>query len=158
MTPPPEGTAGASERGLHVLVVSHGPLAGALVAAARKISACELDQQVPLEALEFDWSMTLEECEASLRERLAELPPEARFLILTTLFGDTAFRAAAHLAEPGEIEVLGGINLPALIKLTCTALVSPTSGEELGERVDALRDRARASIERAPVGCGSRSA
>ena len=156
MTERPESAA--PERGLHVLVVSHGDLAATLTATAQKISACAVDQQLPLEALELDWEQSLEECEETLQRRLDALRPANRVLILTTLFGDTAFRAAARLAEAGEVEVLGGVNLPALIKLTCTAATPPTTGEELSLRVETLRDRARASIERGPAGTGACSA
>lgn len=96
-----------------LLIIAHAPLASALKSVAGHTFP---DCAAPLEVLDVPPDMPLEQIEHLARELLARVRnPEA--LILTDVFGATPCNVAqrlAGLAEPGQVKVVTGVNVPML--------------------------------------------
>ncbi|MDY7096111.1 MAG: PTS sugar transporter subunit IIA [Acidobacteriota bacterium] len=124
---------------MKILLLSHGNLARELLAAARTIAG-ELPD---FEALPLDWSQGSEEIRRHISETLAEIDDGSGVLILADVFGATPCNAAMSFHDPGRVEVLGGVNLPMVVRLGCLA------GKEftLEEAARWLRDKGRSSIQ-----------
>lgn len=103
---------------LGLLIIAHAPLASALKSVARHTFP---DCAATLEALDVPPDMPVEQIEALARELLARVSgPEA--LILTDVFGATPCNVAqrlAGLAEPGQVKVVTGVNVPMLWRSLC---------------------------------------
>jgi PTS system mannose-specific IIA component len=98
-----------------VLIVTHGGLAGELLAAARVIAG-----ELPgFEALALDWSEDLEAARQRVGERVATLDRGDGVLVLTDMYGDTPYNAAASWARSRRVEVVTGVNLPMVVRLGC---------------------------------------
>jgi PTS system mannose-specific IIA component len=97
------------------LLVSHGPLASELLAAAETIAG-ELHG---FGALCLAWSEKLEESQHQIAVQLEQLDDGDGVLILTDMFGDTPCNASLSFLEPGEVEVVTGVNLPMVVRLAC---------------------------------------
>lgn len=127
-----------------VLIVTHGGLAGELLAAARVIAG-----ELPgFEALALDWSEDLETASRRVGERVAALDHGQGVLVLTDMYGDTPYNAAASCARPGRVEVVTGVNLPMVVRLGCLR----ESHAGLEELARWLEDKGRRSICRAGEG------
>ncbi|MBI5480919.1 MAG: PTS fructose transporter subunit IIA [Deltaproteobacteria bacterium] len=136
-TTPATGT-GAPDPEVGVVLVTHGCVCGDLVRAAEEIVGTIPDVvSVPTDATEAP---------PSIQRRVAEAVTAADrgggVLILTDLHGSTPANAClAQIRRPG-VEVLFGVNLPMLIKLsTCDR--RSLRPQQLGEL---LRDTGRRSI------------
>jgi len=139
---PPVGSSdqevGPGRPAVGVVVVTHGCAAADLVGAAEAIVG----------RLPEVTCLATGPCEAagSIQRRVARAASAADqgggVLLITDLHGSTPANACLALHQPGRIEVLFGVNLAMLIKLsTCDRReVGPT---ELGEF---LRDTGRRSI------------
>jgi PTS system mannose-specific IIA component len=99
------------------LILTHGGLARELLAAAQVISG----RQAPFEALSLDWTAGFEEARATVREAIDRLDQGEGVLILTDMYGTTPCNIAMTFLEPGRIEVLTGVNLPMVLRLSCQA-------------------------------------
>jgi len=101
-----------------LLIIAHAPLASALKSVAGHTFP---DCVAPLEVLDVPPDMPLEQIEHLARELLARVRnPEA--LILTDVFGATPCNVAqllAGLAEPGQVKVVTGVNVPMLWRSLC---------------------------------------
>jgi len=135
---PPDMGPGPLGPEVAVLVVTHGCVCGDLVAAAEDIVGVLPDvRSVPTD---------LGETPPAIQRRVAEAVESADqgggVLILTDLHGSTP--ANACIAQIGRhgVEVLFGVNLPMLIKLSTCDRRALTS-QQLGEL---LRDTGRRSI------------
>jgi PTS system mannose-specific IIA component len=129
-----------------VLIVTHGGLAGELLAAARVIAG-----ELPaFEALALDWSEDLEAARRRVAERVAALDHGEGVLVLTDMYGDTPYNAAASCARAGRVEVVTGVNLPMVVRLGCLRGAQPA----VGELARWLEVKGRRSICRAGEGGG----
>jgi mannose PTS system EIIA component len=97
------------------LILSHGTLARELLSAARTISG-ELPN---FEALSLDWSDGFEEARAKVKAAIDRLDEGEGVLVLVDMFGGTPCNVAMTLLEPGKVEILTGVNLPMVVRLTC---------------------------------------
>ena len=101
-----------------LLIIAHAPLASSL-----KTVACHAfpDSAAALEVLDVEPQMPVEQIEAMVAELLAKVrDPQA--LILTDVFGATPCNVAqrlAGLAEPGQVKVVTGVNVPMLWRALC---------------------------------------
>jgi PTS system mannose-specific IIA component len=135
---PEPGGAAASPAEVGVVVVTHGCVCGDLVSAAEAIvGALEDVVSVPTDA---------EELAPSIQRRVTEAVAAADrgggVLILTDLHGSTPANACIAQLARTDVEVLFGVNLPMLIKLsTCDRRA--LRPHQLGEL---LRDTGRRSI------------
>ncbi len=123
---------------IQVLILSHGALARALVDTAERIVG-PLDG---VQALSLDWDESREQLLERLRRVVARLDSGDGVLILTDLFGDTPSNLALGLVEPGRVEVVSGVNLPMVLRLSCRG-TRPTTVAELARWI---QDKGRQGI------------
>lgn len=123
---------------MNILILSHGNLANELLASARAITG-DLQRS---RALAFAWNEGKDEIRARLETVLEELSDGRGVLILADVWGGTPCNVALSFRRPGEVEVLGGVNLPMVVRLGCLV------GKELplAEAARWLRDKGRDSI------------
>ena len=120
------------------LILTHGGLAGELLAAARRIAG-ELPE---FEAVALDWDDGIEEARAHIADALARLDQGDGVLVLTDMFGDTPSNAALSFQRDGRVEVLTGVNLPMVVRLGCM-----TTGEmSVGELAGWIQSKGRQAI------------
>lgn len=122
-----------------VLVLTHGGLAAELVEAAKMIdpSLAEISSPMCL-----PWDVDSDEASRKIEEELKRLNTGQGVLVLTDMFGGTATNLALPLLDRGQVDVVTGVNLPMLVKL------SSLSNQELsvGEVADRLRTAGQKSI------------
>jgi mannose PTS system EIIA component len=99
------------------LILTHGGTARELLAAARTIAG-ELHG---FEALSLAWDDSFEEAKLKVSAALDRLDQGQGVLILTDMFGGTPCNVALTFHQPGQIEILTGVNLPMVLKLACQA-------------------------------------
>ena len=101
-----------------LLIIAHAPLASSLKTVA---SHAFPDCAAALEVLDVEPQMPVEQIESIVGELLAKVRnPQA--LILTDVFGATPCNVAqrlAGLAEPGQVKVVTGVNVPMLWRALC---------------------------------------
>lgn len=121
-----------------ILLVTHGGLAEELLATASVIAgsppACE--------ALSLDWTDTLEGATAKVGAAVARLDGGDGVLVLTDLVGDTPYNAALRLFTPGQVEVVTGVNLAMILRLSCLL----TQKGDVAELAAWIRVKGRDSI------------
>jgi PTS system mannose-specific IIA component len=99
---------------LGVLVVTHGSLAEELVRATNTIVG-PIDG---MEAVSIGWDDEVTDAQRRIEESVARLRTGGGVLVLTDMFGGTPTNIALSLLDPGNVEVVTGVNLPMLIKFT----------------------------------------
>ena len=97
------------------LILTHGGLARELLAAANVISG----SLNGFEALSLDWSDGFEEARAKVKAAIDRLDQGQGVLILVDIFGGTPCNVAMTFLDPGRVEILTGVNLPIVVRLTC---------------------------------------
>jgi mannose PTS system EIIA component len=97
-----------------ILIVTHRQLAEALLAASDLI----LGRMEKVVAVSLDPSATPDELRQQIAEGLAKLNSTDGVLILTDMFGGTPSNLSLSFLKEGQIEVISGVNLPMLIKVT----------------------------------------
>jgi mannose PTS system EIIA component len=117
-----------------IVVVTHGQLAAELVNAARTIVG-----EIPrIAAVSIGWSDDMTAAREAIEHALAEVGSEGT-LVLTDMFGGTPTNVALPFLSP-QVEIVTGVNLPMLIKLT-----SLREGE-LIEVARVIRDQGKGAI------------
>ena len=95
-----------------IVVVTHGALAGELVNAARTIVG-----DIPrIAAVSIGWSDDVSAAREAIARALEDVGGEDS-LILTDMFGGTPTNVSLPFLSP-RVEIVTGVNLPMLIKLT----------------------------------------
>lgn len=97
-----------------VLLVSHGTLAQALLDTATEI----VGPFEATEALSISRHERLEDVEARVRAAKKRVEHGTGVLILVDMFGGTAANIALQFVGRENVEVVTGINLPMLLKLS----------------------------------------
>lgn len=99
-----------------ILILSHGRLASELLEAARTIAG-----ETPpwMEAVCLDWDATFEEAREITAAKIRSMDTTDGLVILTDMYGGTPFNVAASFTESPAVEVLAGVNLPMVVRLTC---------------------------------------
>ena len=98
-----------------ILILSQGQLADVLLRACETISgSCGC-----LSALCLDWKDSIDSAEDKVRRALADLEAPEGVLILTDMVGGTPYNVAAGFCEPGQVELVAGVNLPMVLRLSC---------------------------------------
>jgi mannose PTS system EIIA component len=97
-----------------VVVVTHGQLATELLNAAEAIVG-DLPQ---FAAVSIGWHDDMEDAREEIRQAVARVQGDAGVLLLTDMFGGTPSNLGLTFLEPDKVEVVTGVNLPMLIKLT----------------------------------------
>ena len=97
-----------------VLVTTHGNLGNELIKAAELIRG----SMKGIVHIAVDQSKGVEDIKKEMSAALKKLEQGQGVLILTDLFGGTPSNLALSFLKTGRVEVITGVNLPMLIKLT----------------------------------------
>jgi mannose PTS system EIIA component len=120
-----------------VMVVTHGQLARELLNAAEAIVG-DLPQFL---AVSIGWHDDVEDAREEIRQGIQKMQEEGGVLILTDMFGGTPSNLGMTFLEPHRVEVVTGVNLPMLIKLS-----SLRESADLTAVARELRDTGRKAI------------
>ena len=99
-----------------VLITAHGNLGGELIKAVELIKG----NIKGLFHLSMDQTKGVEELKKDIAVAIKKLDQGQGVLILTDLFGGTPSNIALSFLKPGKVEVVTGVNLPMLLKLSET--------------------------------------
>lgn len=102
-----------------ILIIAHAPLASALGRCAEHVYSCEPDTRLDLRLLDVDAGADVEQTVLRARELMREVDRGDGVLVLTDVFGATPGNVAAKLADPGQVSVIAGVNLPMLLRAVC---------------------------------------
>lgn len=120
-----------------VVVVTHGQLARELLNAAEAIVG-DLPQ---FSAVSIGWHDDVEDAREEIRQAIQRLQDHAGVLLLTDMFGGTPSNLGLTFLEPQRVEVVTGVNLPMLIKLS-----SLRTSDDLTAVARDLRETGRKAI------------
>src|SRR3954469_26079368 len=95
------------------VIVSHGHLAGELLAAAEMI----VGPISHIAAVSIGWHDDVDAARDEVQRAITRVSKGAGVLLLTDMFGGTPTNIASMFLEEGNIEVVTGVNLPMVIKL-----------------------------------------
>jgi mannose PTS system EIIA component len=104
-----------------VVVVTHGQLAAELVNAAEAI----VGDLPRFAAVSIGWHDDTDDARDEIRQAIARLQTESGVLVLTDMFGGTPTNLGLSFVEPDRVEVVTGVNLPMLIKLSSLRTTQP---------------------------------
>ena len=97
-----------------IVVISHAPLAAALLSCARHVFGQDPERSVAIDvAADADPATLIERARAAI----AAVDDGSGVLVLVDLFGATPGNIATQLASPGRVEVIAGANLPMLLRV-----------------------------------------
>src|SRR3954469_5610721 len=100
------------------VIVSHGHLAGELLAAAEMI----VGPISHIAAVSIGWHDDVDAARDEVQRAMTRVSKGAGMLLLTAMFGGRPTNIASMFLEEGAVEVLTGVTLPMVIKLaTATA-------------------------------------
>ena len=97
-----------------VVVVTHGQLATELVNAAEMI----VGDLPRFTAVSIGWHDDVNDAREEIAQAIERVDGEAGVLILTDMFGGTPCNLAMTFLEERKVEVITGVNVPILIKLS----------------------------------------
>ena len=120
-----------------VVVVTHGQLATELLNAAEAI----VGDLPRFAAVSIGWHDDTDDAREEIRQAVARLQGEGGVLLLTDMFGGTPTNLGLSFVEPDRVEVVTGVNLPMLIKLS-----SLRSSQDLLAVARELRETGRNAI------------
>jgi mannose PTS system EIIA component len=112
-TKPDQTEKAESGRRVAGVIVTHGHLAGELLAAAEMIVG-------PISfvtAVSIGWHDDVDAARDEVQRAITRVSQGAGVLLLTDMFGGTPTNIASMFLEDGNIEVVTGVNLPMVIKL-----------------------------------------
>lgn len=115
----PEKSDAALSAGRKVagVIVTHGQLAGELLAAAEMI----IGSISHITAISIGWHDDVEAAHHEIERAIARVSQGRGVLLLTDMFGGTPTNIASMFLAEGEVEVVTGVNLPMVIKLASQA-------------------------------------
>ena len=97
-----------------VLITTHGNLGNDLIKAAELIKGALND----ILHVSVDQTKDVEEIKKEIGNAIKKLDKGRGVLILTDLFGGTPSNISLSFMKEGKVEVLTGVNLPMLLKLS----------------------------------------
>jgi PTS system mannose-specific IIA component len=95
------------------VIVTHGHLAGELLAAAEMI----VGPISHVAAVSIGWHDDVDAARDEVQRAIVRVSQGAGVLLLTDMFGGTPTNIASMFLDEGAIEVVTGVNLPMVIKL-----------------------------------------
>jgi len=119
------------------VIVTHGHLAGELLAAAEMI----IGPISHIAAVSIGWHDDVDAAREEVQRAITRVTQEKGVLLLTDLFGGTTTNIASMFLEEGSVEVVTGVNLPMVIKLATS-----TAEEPLAEIARKICDQGRQGI------------
>lgn len=96
-----------------IIVVTHGHIGEELISAAQHTFGCPV---VRLEAFPVSSKDSCDLLETALRARIDSLDDGDGVLLLTDIYGATPANVAARTVRNGHVELVGGVNLPMLLR------------------------------------------
>ena len=99
-----------------LLLVTHGRLADEFIAALEHV----VGQQTHIGTVCIDPDDDIEQRRIQILEQVAEVDQGKGVVLLTDMFGGTPSNLAISVLDKSNVEVIAGMNLPMLIKLTST--------------------------------------
>ena len=119
------------------VIVSHGQLAGELLAAAEMI----VGPISHIAAVSIGWHDDVEAARDEVQRAITRVSQKGGVLLLTDMFGGTPTNIASMFLEEGSVEVITGVNLPMVIKLA-----TGTAEDSLAEIARKICDQGREGI------------
>lgn len=120
-----------------VLVISHGPLAEALLIAVQSL----VGRMEKVQGISIFPNENLSELKGQIQRKVREMDEGDGVLILTDMFGGTPTHLSLSSLEKEKIEVITGVNIPMLL-----ALSSYRRGRSLKELGTLVKKSGRRSI------------
>jgi len=103
------------------VIVTHGHLAGELLAAAEMI----VGPISHIAAVSIGWHDDVDAAREEVQRAITRVSQGAGVLLLTDMFGGTPTNIASMFLEEGAVEVVTGVNLPMVIKLASFSTEEP---------------------------------
>ena len=103
------------------VIVTHGHLAGELLAAAEMI----VDPISHIAAVSIGWHDDVDAAREEVQRAITRVSQGVGVLLLTDMFGGTPTNIASMFLEEGSVEVVTGVNLPMVIKLASLSTDEP---------------------------------
>lgn len=120
------------------VIVTHGALARELLDAAERI----VGRTERVRAVCMGWDDEVSDARGQIGDAIAEVDAGRGVLIFTDMFGGTPTNVSLGFLEQDRVEIITGVNLPMIIKLT-----SLQSNEgSLLEIAQELRERGQNSV------------
>ena len=119
------------------VIVTHGHLAGELLAAAEMI----VGPISYVAAVSIGWHDDVDAARDEVQRAISRVSQGAGVLLMTDMFGGTPTNIASMFLEEGVVEVITGVNLPMVIKLA-----TQSEGATLGEMGRQICDLGRQGI------------
>ena len=119
------------------VVVTHGHLAGELLAAAEMI----IGPISHITAVSIGWHDDVEAAREEVQRAISRVTQQQGVLLLTDMFGGTPTNIASMFLEEGAVEVVTGVNLPMVIKLA-----TATAEDSLADLARKICDQGRQGI------------
>ncbi len=132
----PSPQAGDSKR-FSGVIVTHGHLAGELLAAAEMI----IGPVSHIAAVSIGWHDDVDAARDEVQRAITRVTQGGGILLLTDMFGGTPTNIASMFLEDGVVEVITGVNLPMVIKLA-----TYTGNESLPEVARKICDQGQQGI------------
>lgn len=120
------------------VIVTHGALARELLDAAERI----VGRTENIRAVSMDWDDDVSDARQEIGDAIAEVDGGRGVLIFTDMFGGTPTNVSLAFLEQEKVEIVTGVNLPMIIKLTS---VQNNQGSLL-EVAQELRERGQNSV------------
>jgi mannose PTS system EIIA component len=135
---PQQPTANPADgRKIAGVIVTHGNLAGELLAAAEMI----VGPVSHIAAVSIGWHDDVDAARDEVQRAITRVSKGGEVLLLTDMFGGTPTNIASMFLEEGVVEVITGVNLPMVIKLA-----SDAGQESLAEVARRICDLGRQGI------------
>ncbi len=120
------------------VIVTHGLLARELLDAAERI----VGRTDGIRAVSMDWDDDVADARQEIEAAIKDVDGGRGVLIFTDMFGGTPTNVSLAFLEQDNVEIITGVNLPMIIKLTS---VQNNDGRLL-EVAQELRERGQNSI------------
>jgi PTS system mannose-specific IIA component len=133
----PAANASADVPRIAGVIVTHGHLAGELLAAAEMI----IGPISYITAVSIGWHDDVDAARDEVQRAITRVSQGAGVLLLTDMFGGTPTNIASMFLDEGKVEVVTGVNLPMVIKLA-----SQTGNESLTEVAQRVCDLGKQGI------------
>lgn len=127
----------ADDRKIAGVVVTHGNLAGELLAAAEMI----VGPVSHIAAVSIGWHDDVDVARDEVQRAITRVSKGGEALLLTDMFGGTPTNIASMFLEEGVVEVITGVNLPMVIKLA-----TDSGQDSLAEVARRICDQGRQGI------------
>lgn len=111
------------------VIVTHGHLAGELLAAAEMI----VGPISHIAAVSIGWHDDVDAAREEVQRAITRVSQGVGVLLLTDMFGGTPTNIASMFLEEGSVEVVTGVNLPMVIKLASFSTEEPL--DELARKI-----------------------